>query len=299
MSDPEPQSIPLSAKAPLAGRTVVITRAQQQADEFVAALEQFGARVVVCPTIEISALEDYELLDEAVAHLYGYDWLIFTSVNGVDYFFRRLDASGHDRAELDELKVCAIGEATAEKLRDLHVHVDVVPEESQAEGVFAALERFVGGRVELNNLNVLIPRASVARDYLPKALQEAGARVDIVPAYRTSLPASLDRGRVAALLSGDADCIAFTSGSTVRNLGQLFDTQDLGKPLAGVVIACIGDITAATAVDFGLRVEIQPEESTTPALARAIADYFAHQSQTTPAVSADYTDYADSKGTNE
>ena len=104
---------------PLAGRTVVITRAQAQADEFVTELEDYGAKVVVCPTIEIRALESYERLDEAIEHLYGYDWLIFTSVNGVDYFFRRLHASGHETSELDELKVCAIGEATAEKLREL------------------------------------------------------------------------------------------------------------------------------------------------------------------------------------
>ena len=154
--------------------------------------------------------------------------------------------------------------------------MDVVPEVFKAEGVFASLARFVGGADALRNLNVLIPRASVARDFLPKALQEAGARVDIVPAYRTSLPTDLDRGRVAAMLSGDADCIAFTSASTVKNLAQLFDTHDLSEPLAGVAVACIGDVTAATAVEFGLDVEIQPAESTTPALARAIADYFAY-----------------------
>ena len=259
---------------PLAGRTVVITRAQSQADEFVAELERFGAEVVLCPTIEIQALESYERLDEAIEHLYGYDWLIFTSVNGVEYFFQRLNARDRDASDLDELKVCAIGEATAEKLRELHVHVDVVPEEFKAEGVFSALECFVGGAEGLFGLNVLIPRASVARDYLPKALEQAGARVDVVPAYRTSLPADLDRGRVAAMLSGSADCIAFTSSSTVRNLALLFDTQDLSKALAGVAIACIGDITATTAADFGLQVEIQPQQFTIPALARAIAEYF-------------------------
>lgn len=259
---------------PLAGRTVVITRAQSQADDFVTELERYGADVVLCPTIEIRELETYERLDEAIDHLYGYDWLIFTSVNGVEHFFRRLHTRGRSASDLDELKVCAIGDATAESLRDLHVHVDVVPEEFKAEGVFAALERFVGGGEALQNLNVLIPRASVARDYLPKALEQAGARVDVVPAYRTTLPADLDRGRVAAMLSGSADCIAFTSSSTVRNLAQLFDTQDLSTALAGVVIACIGDITATTAAEYGLRVEIQPPQFTIPSLARAIADYF-------------------------
>lgn len=262
-------------KSALAGRTVVITRSQTQADEFVSELEKFGADVMVCPTIEINALDSYELLDEAIAHLYGYDWLIFTSVNGVEHFFRRLQTCGHEVSELDELKVCAIGDATAERLRDLHVHVDVIPDEFKAEGVFAALERFVGGNTGLSKLNILIPRASIARDYLPRALQDSGARVDVVPAYRTSLPANLDRGRVAAMLSGKADCIAFTSSSTVKNLGQLFDTHDLSEALAGVVVACIGDVTTATAREFGLVVRIQPGEFTIPALARAIAEYFA------------------------
>jgi uroporphyrinogen III methyltransferase/synthase len=203
---------------------------------------------------------------------------MFTSVNGVEYFFKRLTTANRPVSELDELKVCAIGEATAERLRELHVHVDVIPEEFKAEGVFKALESFVGGKAALQNLNVLIPRASVARDYLPKALEEAGARVDVVPAYRTALPANIDRGRVAAMLSGSADCIAFTSSSTVKNLGLLFDTQDLSGALAGVVIACIGDVTATTAKDFGLHVEIQPQQFTIPALARAIAVHFSRRS---------------------
>jgi uroporphyrinogen III methyltransferase/synthase len=271
MNSAQPSAI---KNQPLAGRTVVITRASDQAQEFVNELAQYGAEVILCPTIEIRELESYDRLDDAIEHLYGYDWLIFTSVNGVEHFFRRLEAREHDASDLDELKVCAIGEATAERLRDLQVHVDVIPEEFKAEGVFAALERFVGGREALARLNVLIPRASVARDYLPKALEEAGARVDVVPSYRTSVPDNLDRGRVAAMLSGSADCIAFTSSSTVRNLAQLFDTQDLSQALAGVVVACIGDITATTATDYGLQVAIQPQQFTIPALARAIADYF-------------------------
>ena len=274
MTSSKPSEPLTTNPTPLSGRTVVITRAANQANDFAAELERYGATVVVCPTIEIRELESYERLDEAIDHLYGYDWLIFTSVNGVDYFFQRLTMRERNASDLDELKVCAIGDATAESLRELNVHVDVVPDEFKAEGVFAALERFVGGSDALKNLNVLIPRASVARDYLPKALEAAGACVDVVPAYRTSLPADLDRGRVAAMLSGSADCIAFTSSSTVRNLGQLFDTQDLSGALAGVVIACIGDITATTAADYGLEVKILPAQFTIPSLARAIADHF-------------------------
>jgi uroporphyrinogen III methyltransferase/synthase len=263
-----------TADAPLAGRTVVITRAQNQASEFVAELERYGAAVILCPTIEVCALDNYQRLDEAIEHLYGYDWIIFTSVNGVDYFFQRLTVANRVVSELDELKVCAIGEATAERLRSLRVHVDLIPDEFKAEGVFEGLARYVSGVEKLSGLNVLIPRASVARDFLPKALEDAGARVDVVPAYRTASPADADRGRVAAMLSGSTDCIAFTSSSTVTNLARLFDTNDLSVPLAGVVIACIGDITRSTALQYGLNVEIQPEQFTIPSLARAIAEYF-------------------------
>jgi len=264
-----------SAELPLTGRTVVITRAQPQANDFVRELERYGASVIVCPTIKIAEPETYERLDEAIAHLYGYDWLIFTSVNGVDHFLRRLKVRGYDVSELDELKVCAIGEATAECLGAAQIHVDVIPDAFKAEGVFAALEKFVGGSEALQSLNFLIPRAVVARDYLPKSLEAAGARVDVVPAYRTVLPNDLDRGRLGAILSGGTDCIAFTSSSTVRNLAQLFDTHDLANQLSGVAIACIGDITAQTAAEFGLHVDIQPTQFTIPDLATAIAKYFA------------------------
>ncbi len=266
-----------SPNRPLTAKTVVITRARAQADEFVSELERYGADVVVCPTIEIKPLVDYARLDEAIEHLYGYDWLIFTSVNGVDHFFEQLQQKQRDAHRLDEIKVCAIGDATAERLHNLHVHVDVVPTEFKAEGVYAALASFVGGEEALSGLNILIPRASVARDFLPKALEHAGARVDVVPAYSTSLPDDLDKGHVAAMLSGSADCIAFTSSSTVKNLGRLFDTQDLTEPLKNVTVACIGDITASTANEYGLTVHIQPAEFTIPALARAIAEYFNKQ----------------------
>jgi len=259
----------------LAGRTIVITRARAQAAEFVAELERYGARVLVCPTIEIAEPESYLPLDEAISHLYGYDWIVFTSVNGVDYFLRRLETTGHHIDELDDLHTCAIGDATAERLTAAHVHVDVIPEEFKAEGVFAALARYVDGADSLKGLNFLIPRAAVARDYLPLALEKAGARCDVVAAYRTVQPDGLDRGRVTAMLAGGAaDCIAFTSSSTVRNLAQLFDTEKLNDVLSGVAIACIGDITADTATEYGLRTDIQPNEFTVPALARAIAEHF-------------------------
>lgn len=259
---------------PLAGRTVVVTRAASQAGEFVAELERYGAQVIICPTIEIAEPESYERLDEASDHLYGYDWLIFTSTNAIEFFLRRLNARGVKVEELDAIKVCAIGQTSADKLRDAHVHVDVIPSQSKAEGVFAALSEFVGGVDQLRGLNILLPRAAVGRDYLPKALEEAGARVDVVTAYRTVVPENLDRGRLSAMLAGSADCIAFTSSSTVKNVALLFDTHDLSTVLSGVTIACIGDVTAATAKEYGLNVHIQPAQSTVKDLAKAIADYY-------------------------
>jgi uroporphyrinogen III methyltransferase/synthase len=260
---------------PLRGRTIVTTRALAQSADFNAELERYGARVVHCPTIEIAELESYELLDEALDHLYGYDWLVFTSTNGVDYFMRRMEARGLDVSELDELRVCATGAATADRLRDARVHVDVVPGEFKAEGVFEALKDYLGGLEQFDRLNFLIPRALVARDYLPHALEEAGARADVVPVYRTVPPQTTDRARIEAMLVGGAiDCITFTSASTVSNFAQLFDTRDLSGLLKDVRVACIGDITARAAADYHLSTDIQPAESTTSALARAIAEHF-------------------------
>src|SRR5918998_1191458 len=223
------------AGAPLSGRTVMITRARRQAAEFAGELERLGARVVECPTIEIVEPESYAALDQAVENLFGYDWLVFTSANGVEHFLRRLELRGVDVSALDELRVCAIGAATADRLRDAQVHVDVVPEKFQAEGVYAALEAFVGGRQGLDRLNFLMPRAAVARDHLPRALEAAGARVDVVAAYRTVRPETHDRARVEALLvGGGVDCVTFTSASTVINFAQLFETSDLDPLLEGV-----------------------------------------------------------------
>ena len=260
---------------PLSGRTVMITRAREQAAEFAAALEAYGARVVACPTIEIVPPASYAQLDEAIENLFGYDWLVLTSANAAEHFLARLEATGKDVGELDELHVCAIGEATAARLVEAHVHVDVVPERSRAEGVFEALEAYLGGREQFENLNFLLPRAAVARDFLPRALEAAGARCDAVEAYRTVRPETTDRARAEALLvGGGVDCVTFTSSSTVHNFAQLFDTRDLRPLLSGVRVACIGAVTAATAAEYGLRADVVPAESNARSLARAVADFY-------------------------
>ncbi len=259
---------------PLTGRTIVITRAASQAGDFVQALERYGASVLSCPLIEIRELSNFERLDESIEHLYGYDWVIFTSTNAVEFFLKRMETKGHAVSDLDEVKVCAIGEATANKLTEKQIHVDLVPGDSRAEGVFSALSEFVGGNDKLATLNILFPRAAVARDYLPRALEEAGARVDLVPTYQTVMPKNLDRGRLTAMLTGSADCIAFTSSSSVRNLATLFDTHDLSGVLKSVDVACIGDVTSETAAEFGLEVDIQPKQFNVEMLAEAIAKYY-------------------------
>ena len=258
---------------PLEGRTVIVTRAASQAADLTTVLESYGAKVIVCPTIEIREPDNYDRLDEALEHLYGYDWLIFTSTNGVEYFLKRLTDRGQQIADLDEIKVCAIGQRTADKLHDAHVHVDLVPSQSTAEGVYTALNEFNN----LGGLNILLPRAAVGRDVLPEALQNAGARVDVVTTYQTVLPDNIDRGKLAAMLAGSSDCIAFTSPSTIKNLAKLFDTHDLGKTLPGIVVACIGSVTADTAAEYGLHVDIQPATFTTKDLAHAIASYYSDQ----------------------
>ena len=253
----------------------MVTRAREQAGEFAAALEAFGARVVYCPTIEVVAPESYAQLDEAVENLFGYDWLIFTSTNAFEHFLARLHALGKDVGELDELRVCAVGAATAERLADSHVHVDVVPERAQAEGVCEALADYAGGAEHLGGLNFLFPRAAAGRDYIPRALAEAGARCDVVTAYRTVRPETTDRAKAEALLAGGAvDCVTFTSPSTVRNFAQLFEAADLAPLLAGVRVACIGETTAAAAAALNLPTDILPAEHTAAALARAVAGYF-------------------------
>jgi len=259
---------------PLEGRTVIVTRAASQAADLTSLLEGYGAKVIVCPTIEIREPDNYDRLDEALDHLYGYDWLIFTSTNGVEFFLKSLTDRGLQISDLDEIKVCAIGQRTAERLHDAHVHVDLVPSQSTAEGVFATLTEFVGGSEQLRGLNVLLPRAAVGRDHLPKALEEAGARVDVVTTYQTVLPENLDRGKLGAMLAGSGDCIAFTSPSTIKNLAKLFDTHDLGKTLPGMVVACIGTVTAEAAAEFGLQVDIVPQQTTTTDLVHAIAAYY-------------------------
>jgi uroporphyrinogen III methyltransferase/synthase len=270
----------VSSTRPLVGRTILLTRPQDTRDELAVELESAGARILWCPTIAITDPDSYDALDAALSDLFGYDWVIFTSVNGVEYFVRRLEALGHTTDELDDLRVCAIGDATADKLRDASIHADLVPTESRAEGVYRALCDYLGSAEALNTLNFLLPRAAVARDFLPRALVEAGARVDDVAAYRTVAPGNADLVRIRTLLEGGGiDGVVFTSSSAVRNFAALFDVAELRPLLDGVKVACIGEVTSATAREFGVNVDVQPAEPNFTALGAAIAKYFSEIDQ--------------------
>ena len=260
---------------PLSEITVVVTRPREQATELKSELEQLGAKVVLFPTIEIAPPESYADLDAAIRNLSNYDWLILTSANAAEHFLRRLEANNLETAELDYLRVCAIGEATAERLRLAQVHVDLLPTESRAEGVFAALTDYLGGKNELRNLRFLLPRSAIGREYLPAKLRETGAVVTDVTAYQTVLPQNAETGKIKALLQGGAiDCLTFTSPSTFKNFVQLLGGKNLRQMLSGVAIACLGETTANVISESGFKVEIISPETNASAFTESIAGFF-------------------------
>lgn len=256
-------------RKPLFGRRIVVTRPRAQAADFIERLEAAGAEVIPCPTIEIVAPRSWAPLDDAIRRVETFDWVVFTSVNGVRMFFARLQTLGRDVRVLHRARLAAVGPETARALAVRGLLVDVVPEEFRAEGVAEAMREagLVGARV-------LLPRAAEAREILPVMLRAAGAAVDEVPSYETVLPRA-DSGAIGDRLQrGTVDCVTFTSSSTVRNFLALLGDQAAAR-LAGVAIACIGPITADTARAAGLTVAVQPAAYTVPALTEALVEYFA------------------------
>jgi uroporphyrinogen III methyltransferase/synthase len=257
-------------RRPLFGRRVVVTRARVQAGELSRKLEALGAKVLEFPTIEIRPPEDFEPLDEAIRNLDSFDWIVFTSVNGVEAFVERLGHHGLDlRAVPRRAKVAAIGPATAKRVEEAGLRVDATPEEYMAEALIEAL----AGR-SLEGEKVLIPRAKVAREILPQKLREAGAEVVVPPAYET-VPSSEGKERLKELLeNGEVDCITFTASSTVENFVRAFGGK-VRQLLSGTRIACIGPITAETASKHGIRVDAEAEEYTIPGLVSTVVGLFA------------------------
>jgi len=256
---------------PLFGKRIVVTRPRAQAQEFVDLLEPQGADVIRFPTIETVPLPSYEQLDLALDRLSAYHWLIFTSVNGVRYFFARLHARRQDIRSLGSVQIAAIGPATTRAIEALHLRVDAMPEEYRAEALVPVLGNISGQRI-------LLPRAAEAREILPQELTALGAHVDEIAVYQTVRPQQTGSNELHALLQeGKIDLITFTSSSTARNFMSLFSADDIRSLLQKPKIGCIGPITADTVREFGLEVAIQPSTHTVPAFTEAIVEYFSSQ----------------------
>lgn len=256
-------------KKPLFGKRILITRSREQASVLSEALEELGAEALEFPTIRVAEPDDFKPLDLAIKDLAKYKWVIFTSVNGVEYFFRRLKYNRRDIRELHGAKLCAIGPKTREALETHNLIVDYVPNEFRAEEILKVLQ----GKVAAGD-RILLPRADIARKILPETLTGLGALVDEVTAYRTLLGAG-QSGRILEMLrEGEIHVITFTSSSTVRNFVHMLGVSDISNLLAGVTVACIGPVTAATARELGINVDMVAEEYTIEGLVKAILKYF-------------------------
>jgi len=243
-------------KLPLFGQRIVVTRDRRQAADLAEPLEELGAEVLLLPVIDIQPPADPMPLDRAIACLDTYDWLIFTSANGVRSFVEHLTDIRFLRA-----KVCAIGPATAAAVEALHIKVDRIPKEYVAESLLEAL-----ASDDLAGKRILLPRAAVARDLVPVELTLRGAIVDVVEAYRTVIPEEAV-AHVRDVLARKPHWITFTSSSTVRNFMKIVG----GEALSGVKIASIGPITSATARDLGLTVDVEANPHTVPGLVSALS----------------------------
>jgi uroporphyrinogen III methyltransferase/synthase len=238
-------------------------------------LEDAGARVVPCPKLDIQPPESFTALDEAIENLYGYDWLIFGNVDSVRFFLQRLEQQEHEISELDSLKVCAIGELTRTVLEEARVHVDVESAQLDSATVVEALATYLGGADSLRGLNFLIPQSTIGRDYLKDHLEEAGARADVIAAYRTAAASDSRLVRLRTLLlSGGIDCVVFADASEVHSFARLFDTNDLGALLSNVALAALDEETAETAARFKLATALRPAGRSGQSLAEAIAGYY-------------------------
>ncbi len=243
-------------RLPLAGRRIAITRAREQADSLAARLSALGAAVIELPTIEICPPADPGPLDRAIANLPSYDWLIFTSANGVRAFIDRLPDLRALRG-----KICAIGPATRAAIESLHLKIDLMGEQYVAESLVEAFAPH-----DLAGKRILLPRAAVARDIIPVELRKRGAHVDVVEAYRTVAPEIRDIPKFEA--------ITFTSSSTVKN----FVAAAGAESLAAAKVVTIGPVTSQTARDLGLTVAAQADVYTTEGLVQALLGLYTEAS---------------------
>ncbi|MBO8170084.1 MAG: uroporphyrinogen-III C-methyltransferase [Thermoanaerobacteraceae bacterium] len=253
---------------PLFGKRVLITRPKHQAVYFAEKIEELGGEPYIFPVIDIVPPEDLSPLDAAIRDIGSYDWVIFTSVNGVNRFFDRLWENRKDIRSLAGVKIAAIGPKTRIAVEKRGLLVDYMPEEYVAEAVIEGMKEY-----GLAGKKVLLPRADIARKVLPQKLAEMGAAVDEVAAYRT-VPGSGDAGKLVEMLEqGKIHIVTFTSSSTVHNFVAKLPEGRAAELLRNVTVACIGPITAATARELGLTVHVEAEEYTIDGLLQAILKY--------------------------
>jgi uroporphyrinogen-III synthase len=251
---------------PLAGIRILVGRARHQAGALSSGLRKLGAEIVEIPFIEIRRPRSYKPLDSALKNIVAYDWLILTSVNGVEAFWDRLKKRHLTKRHLQHLKIAAIGPATKDAIEKHGVKVHVIPKEYVAEAVVKSLRRRVAGK------RVLLARASVARDVIPRELRKLGAKVDVVEAYETVIPKS-SRARLRAVLRDHKrrpHVITFTSSSTARNFMQLLGNKMVWSGRPRPLFASIGPVTSTTLREFGLQVDFEGKKYTIPGLIEAI-----------------------------
>ena len=250
-----------SARLPLAGKRILITRARKQAGSLAEQLRKQGAKIVQIPVIEIRPPRTHRALDTALKRIQEYDWLILTSVNGVESLFGRMERLRLGRRALTGLRIAAIGPATKLAIAARGLRVSVMPKEYVAESVVRSLRGKVRGK------RVLLARAKVARDVIPQELRQAGAQVDVVEAYETVVPKDSARRLKAALKSKPPEVITFTSSSTVRNFMALAGGK---QALRGIALASIGPVTSQTLRELGFKPTIEAREYTMAGLVKAI-----------------------------
>ena len=252
---------------PLFGRGIVITRPEEQAGELASLLSAEGARIIHFPAIKIVSPESFDDFDRALENIEHYDWIIFTSANGVRFFFNRLAEMGKDVRDLKGIKICTIGPATQSAIEKRGIAVDIVPEEFISEGV---VEAFKGE--DMQNARVLLPRAEIARDVIPEGLRKLGARVDVAVSYRT-VDSGRDGGELERLIKeGKVDVITFTSPSTVNNFITIMG-KNLNLP-ENIRIACIGPVTEKAAEKAGFTVDIMQGPHEITGLVEAMKEWF-------------------------
>jgi len=254
-------------KKPLFTKKVIVTRAKKQSSDIVEQLSYLGAEPIEFPSIEISKPKSWNKVDNAIRNINKYDWLVFTSTNGVESFFDRLKDKGIDIRELNGLKIAAIGQETANAINKRGILVNIIPEDYRAEGL---INSFSG--IDLAGKKFLIPRAKRARKILPDSLKNLGAKVDIVSVYETKMPNNSNQREIRKLLKNNQiDIITFTSSSTAKNFISTFPELNRRNR---AIIACIGPITANTVRKFGLKPDIISKKFTVSCLLKEIEEYF-------------------------